>query len=148
MVRSPSRTSRAVRFFFTFTRAIRLTSCLTLTATAEQLFPGGKADTDDPVVAASVSEPAIGSGEILVSLARSSMLQCVSIVPGVKSELKCSFKPTPRGGSYVTAPGMCAWSETTRGIVYYASRATGGRVVQFDALKSEVVCIVDVGTGR
>ena len=95
-----------------------------------------------------MSEPAIGSGEILVSLARSSMLQCVSIVPGVKSELKCSFKPTPRGGSYVTAPGMCAWSETTRGIVYYASRATGGRVVQFDALKSEVVCVVDVGTGR
>ena len=43
---------------------------------------------------------------------------------------------------------MCAWSETSRGIVYYASRATGGRVVQFDALKSEVVCIVDVGTGR
>ena len=67
------------------------------------------------MVAASVSEPAIGSGEILVSLARSSMLQCVSIVPGVKSELKCSFKPTPRGGSYVTAPGMCAWSETTSG---------------------------------
>jgi hypothetical protein len=32
--------------------------------------------------------------------------------------------------------------------VYYASRATGGRVVQFDALKSEVVCVVDVGTGR
>ena len=30
--------------------------------------------------------------------------------------------------------------------MYYASRATGGRVVQFDALKSEVVCIVDVGT--
>ena len=49
----------------------------------------------------------------------------------------------------MTAPGMCAWSETRRGVCYYASRATGGRVVQFDAIKGEVIAVVegDAGAG-
>ena len=82
----------------------------------------------------------------LIALARASSLQTVSVTIGTKSELRSTFKPTPRG-TYVTAPGMCAWSETRRGVCYYASRATGGRVVQFDAIKGEVIAVVDCDAG-
>ena len=42
---------------------------------------------------------------------------------------------------------MCAWSETRRGVCYYASRATGGRVVQFDAIRGEVIAVVECDAG-
>ena len=115
---------------------------------SSQLFPGlSNADAaSDPVVAAAASEPAVGAGEVLVALARASSLQTVSVAVGTKSELRSTFKPTPRG-TYVTAPGMCAWSETRRGVCYYASRATGGRLVQFDATRGEAIAVVDCDAG-
>lgn len=99
------------------------------------------------MVAAAVSEPAVGSGEILIALARASSLQTVSVTIGTKSELRSTFKPTPRGTLYVTSPGMCAWSETRRGVCYYASRATGGRLVRFDALRGEAIGVIECDAG-
>ena len=135
---------------------------LTDVATCEcsQLFPGvSNADGSnarDPVVAAAVSDSAFFAGGydtgatddvILVALARASSLQTISVTNlGTKCELRSTFKPTPRG-TYVTAPGMCAWSETRRGVCYYASRATGGRVVRFDAMRGEVIDVVDCDAG-
>ena len=117
-----------------------------------QLFPGlsnlsgDSGASGDPVVAAAISEPAVGTGEVLIALARASSLQTVSVTIGTKSELRSTFKPTPRG-TYVTSPGMCAWSETRRGVCYYASRATGGRVVRFDALQGEMLNVVECDAG-
>jgi len=123
------------------------------TCECRQLFPGvsnsldGSMHQRDPVVQAAVSEPAVGAGDVLVALARASSLQTISVTNlGSKCELRSTFKPTPRG-TYVTAPGMCAWSETRRGACYYASRATGGRVVRFDAMKGEVIDVVDCDAG-
>ena len=100
----------------------------------------------DPVVAAAARNPPSAPAKSSSPSPGRPSLQTVSVAVGTKSELRSTFKPTPRG-TYVTAPGMCAWSETRReacATTRLEPRAASGA---FRRHEGEAIAVVDCDAG-